>query len=105
MCNIPSDDRMTFNTPLLCVQENDGYLREDMIVLRFSVRALTNHQKCRDLASHIRRLEHKVESLQKVHNNVSVCVLLDHGVYILPQHYAGVEGNEREQSSSTPAST
>ena len=47
-------------------QENDGYLRDDMVVLRFSVRALTNHQKCKDLSAHVRRLEHKVEILQKV---------------------------------------
>lgn len=36
------------------------------MVLRFSVRFLTNHQKCRDLSAHIRRLEHKVECLQRV---------------------------------------
>jgi hypothetical protein len=45
--------------------ESDGFLRDDTLVLRFSVRALTTHQKCRDLSTHVRRLEHRVESLQK----------------------------------------
>ena len=54
---------------LVVMQEDDGYLREDTVVLRFSVRALTSHQKCRDLSSHIRRLEHKVEGLQRVSEN------------------------------------
>ena len=50
----------------LGLQESDGFLRDDTLVLRFSVRALTTHQKCRDLSTHVRRLEHKVENLQKV---------------------------------------
>ena len=51
----------------VCLQESDGFLRDDTLVLRFSIRPFTNHQKCKDLSTYIRRLEQKKEILEKVH--------------------------------------
>ena len=80
-----------------------------MVVLRFSVRALTNHQKCRDLTAHIRRLEHKVEGLQRVctHNilvSLYVSVLMNHGIYFLNTMQELKARKENSQPPSQPPS-
>ena len=47
------------------LQEEEGYLRDNTLVLRFSVRAPNYYQKCKDLMLHVHRFEDQEISLRQ----------------------------------------
>lgn len=84
--------------------EENGFLRENTVILKFSVRAPTYHQKCKDLCSYIDTVENERDALRtQLQNSKSqVTVLKSENKALITgrSHHVSPNHGSRQVSSS-----